>query len=211
MVIWLTRRKCNLMIMYKTSIFQKNIARHSTESEKAIGFDNCNVDISTKHLRITNGGTELLNSDLKFLEEDFSTISYLGKYKNRIEFRVIRPTDLSLANLKNRFDCEAAFSIASVDPSSYAVHFILSNSNQSPNIGNVVDKGKKEQVQRLIDGSIRALQVNLQSNFIDFSKRILSLISDTRELMEYNNADQIVEVMKANRHIFSETENKQIK
>lgn len=200
MVIWLTRRKCNLMIMYKTSIFQKNIARHSTESEKAIGFDNCNVDISTKHLRITNGGTELLNSDLKFLEEDFSTISYLGKYKNRIEFRVIRPTDLSLANLKNRFDCEAAFSIASVDPSSYAVHFILSNSNQSPNIGNVVDKGKKEQVQRLIDGSIRALQVNLQSNFIDFSKRILSLISDTRELMEYNNADQIVEVMKANRH-----------
>ena len=211
MVIWPTRRKCNLMIMYKTSIFQKNIARHSTESEKAIGFDNCNVDISTKHLRITNGGTELLNSDLKFLEEDFSTISYLGKYKNRIEFRVIRPTDLSLANLKNRFDCEAAFSIASVDPSSYAVHFILSNSNQSPNIGNVVDKGKKEQVQRLIDGSIRALQVNLQSNFIDFSKRILSLISDTRELMEYNNADQIVEVMKANRHIFSETENKQIK
>ena len=211
MVIWLTRRKCNLMIMYKTSIFQKNIARHSTESEKAIGFDNCNVDISTKHLRITNGGTELLNSDLKFLEEDFSTISYLGKYKNRIEFRVIRPTDLSLANLKNRFDCEAAFSIASVDPSSYAVHFILSNSNQSPNIGNVVDKGKKEQVQRLIDGSIRALQVNLQSNFIDFSKRILSLISDTRELMEYNNADQIVEVLKANRHIFSETENKQIK
>lgn len=153
----------------------------------------------------------MLNSDLKFLEEDFSTISYLGKYKNRIEFRVIRPTDLSLANLKNRFDCEAAFSIASVDPSSYAVHFILSNSNQSPNIGNVVDKGKKEQVQRLIDGSIRALQVNLQSNFIDFSKRILSLISDTRELMEYNNADQIVEVMKANRHIFSETENKQIK
>ena len=211
MFIWLTRRKCNLIIMYKTSIFQKNIARHSTESEKAIGFDNCNVDISTKHLRITNGGTELLNSDLKFLEEDFSTISYLGKYKNRIEFRVIRPTDLSLANLKNRFDCEAAFSIASVDPSSYAVHFILSNSNQSPNIGNVVDKGKKEQVQRLIDGSIRALQVNLQSNFIDFSKRILSLISDTRELMEYNNADQIVEVMKANRHIFSETENKQIK
>ena len=199
------------MIMYKTSIFQKNIARQSTESEKAIGFDNCNVDISTKHLRITNGGTELLNSDLKFLEEDFSTISYLGKYKNRIEFRVIRPTDLSLANLKNRFDCEAAFSIASVDPSSYAVHFILSNSNQSPNIGNVVDKGKKEQVQRLIDGSIRALQVNLQSNFIDFSKRILSLISDTRELMEYNNADQIVEVMKANRPIFSETENKQIK
>ena len=199
------------MIMYKASIFQKNIARHSTESEKAIGFDNCNVDISTQHLRITNGGTELLNSDLKFLEEDFSTISYLGKYKNGIEFRVIRPTDLSLANLKNRFDCETAFSIASVDPSGYAVHFILSNSNQSPNIGNVVDKGKKEQIQRLIDGSIMALQVNLQSNFIDFSKRILSLISDTRELMEYNNADQIVEVMKANRHIYSETENKQIK
>ena len=84
--------------MYKASIFQKNITRNSTESEKAIGFENCEVDISNKHLRITNNGTELLNSELKLLEEDFSTISYLGKYENGIEFRVIRPTDLSLAN-----------------------------------------------------------------------------------------------------------------
>lgn len=72
MVIWLTRRKCNLMIMYKTSIFKKILLDTQRKAEKAIGFDNCNVDISTKHLRITNGGTELLNSDLKFLEEDFS-------------------------------------------------------------------------------------------------------------------------------------------
>tara|TARA_R110002051_G_scaffold325519_1_gene428464 strand:- start:2384 stop:2977 length:594 start_codon:yes stop_codon:yes gene_type:complete len=197
--------------MYKASIFQKNITRNSTESEKAIGFENCVVDISNKHLRITNNGTELLNSELKLLEEDFSTISYLGKYENGIEFRVIRPTDLSLANLKNRFDCETAFSIASVDPSGYAVHFILSKSNQKPNIGNVIEKGKTEQIQRLVDGSNMALQANLQSNFIDFSKRILSLVSDTNELSEYDNADQIIEVMKGNRHIYTESENHQIK
>lgn len=197
--------------MYQASIFQKNITRNSTESEKAIGFENCEVDISNKHLRITKNGTELLNSELKFLEEDFSTISYLGKYSNGIEFRVIRPTDLSLANLKNRFDCETAFSVASVDPSGYAVHFILSKTNQNPNIGKVVEKGKKEQVQRLIDGSIMALQANLQSNFIDYSKRILSLVSDTIELSKYDNADQIIEVMKGNRHIYTETENQQIK
>ena len=196
--------------MYKASIFQKNITRNSSESEKAIGFENCEVDISNKHLRITNNGTELLNSELKLYEEDFSTISYLGKYDNGIEFRVIRPTDLSLANLKNRFDCETAFSIASVDPSGYAVHFILSKSNQNPNIGKVVEKGKTEQIQRLVDGSIMALQANLQSNFIDFSKRILSLISDTNKLSEYDNADQIIEVMKGNRHIYTELENQKI-
>lgn len=153
----------------------------------------------------------MLNTELKLLEEDFSTISYLGKYSNGVEFRVIRPTELSLENLKNRFDCETAFSVASVDPSGYAVHFILSKSNQNPNVGKVVEKGKKEQIQKLIDGSIMALQANLQSSFIDFSKQILSLISDTNELSEYNNADQIVEVMKGNRHIYTELENQQIK
>lgn len=197
--------------MYKASIFQKNITRHSTESEKAIGFENCEVEISKKRLRIIKNGVELLNSELKLLEEDFSTISYLGKYSNGVEFRVIRPTELSLENLKNRFDCETAFSVASVDPSGYAVHFILSKSNQNPNVGKVVEKGKKEQIQKLIDGSIMALQANLQSSFIDFSKQILSLISDTNELSEYNNADQIVEVMKGNRHIYTELENQQIK
>lgn len=197
--------------MYKASIFQKNITRHSTESEKAIGFENCEVEISKKRLRIIKNGVELLNSELKLLEEDFSTISYLGKYSNGVEFRVIRPTELSLENLKNRFDCETAFSVASVDPSGYAVHFILSKSNQNPNVGKVVEKGKKEQIQKLIDGSIMALQANLKSSFIDFSKRILSLISDTNELSEYNNADQIVEVMKGNRHIYTELENQQIK
>lgn len=197
--------------MYKASIFQKNITRHSTESEKAIGFENCEVEISKKRLRIIKNGVELLNTELKLLEEDFSTISYLGKYSNGVEFRVIRPTELSLENLKNRFDCETAFSVASVDPSGYAVHFILSKSNQNPNVGKVVEKGKKEQIQKLIDGSIMALQANLQSSFIDFSKQILSLISDTNELSEYNNADQIVEVMKGNRHIYTELENQQIK
>lgn len=197
--------------MYKASIFQKNITRNSSESEKAIGFENCEIDISKEHLKITNNGTEILNSVLKFHEEDFSTISYLAKFNNGVDFRVIRPTDLSLANIKNRFDCETAFSVASIDPSGYAVHFILTKSNQNPNIGNVVEKGKKEQVQRLIDGSIMALQANLQNNFIDFSKRILSLVSDTNELSEYNNADQIIEVMKGNRHIYTESENQQIK
>lgn len=197
--------------MYKASIFQKNITRNSSESEKAMSFENCDVEISNNHLRITNNGTELLKSELKLLEEDFSTISYLGKYDNGAEFRIIRPTYTSLANLKNRYNCETAFSVASVDPSSYAVHFILSKSDQNPNVGKVVEKGKKEQVQRLIDGSIMALQANLQSNFIDFSKRILSLITDTNELSNYNNSEQIVEVMKGNRHIYTELENKQIK
>lgn len=197
--------------MYKASIFQKNITRNSSESENAIGFDNCEVDISNNHLKISRNGTELLNSELTLIEQDFSTVSYLGKFSNGIEFRVIRPTDFSLANIKNRFDCETAFSVASVDPSGYAVHFILSKTDQNPNVGKVVEKGKKEQIQRLIDGSIMAIQANLQSNFIDYSKRILSLVSDTNELSEYDNSIKIIEVMKGNRHSYSEKENQQIK
>ena len=197
--------------MYKSSIFQKNISSSSLESENALKFENCDIVISNTNLTITKNGQELLRTKLTLLEKDFSTISYLGKYANGVEFRVIRPTDSSLSNLKQRFDCESAFSIASVSPSGYAIHFTLSENGQNPNIGNVVEKEKNEQVQRLVDGSIMALQANLESNFIDFSKRILSLISDTNELSEYENANEIIDVMRGNRHIYNESENRQIK
>ncbi|MCB0749573.1 MAG: hypothetical protein KDC52_17465 [Ignavibacteriae bacterium] len=197
--------------MFKSSIFQKNIAVSSPESEIALSFENCQIDISDRHLKISKNGNSLLNTELTFQEKDFSTITYLGKFGTGVSFRVIRPTDLSLANLKSRFQCESAFSIASVSPSGYAIHFILTSEGQNPNIGNVVEKGKKEQIQRLIDGSTMALQANLHSNFIDFTKRILGLISTTNELSEYNQADEIIAVMKGNRHIYTERENQKIK
>lgn len=196
--------------MYKSSIFQKNIVKHSDESEKALSFDNCQVQINNEQLIIKKNETELLNTTLKFLEEDFSTISFLGNYKNGIQFRVIRPTDLSLENLKSQFDCETAFSIASIDPSGYAIHFILSTPTSNPRVNRVIEKGEVEQIQKLINGSIMALQVDLQSNFIDFSKRILTLITDTTELSDYENSDVIIEVMRRNRHIYTELENKKI-
>lgn len=36
MVIWLTRRKCNLMIMYKTSIFQKILLDTQRKAKKQL-------------------------------------------------------------------------------------------------------------------------------------------------------------------------------
>ena len=120
--------------MYQSSIFQTNIPSNSPESEKAISFDNCQVKISNDILLIIDNNEVLLNSSLTLFEEDFSTISFKGRYSNGIEFRIIRPTSNSLKSLKSRYDCETAFSIASLDPSGYAVHFILTNSNQKPNI-----------------------------------------------------------------------------
>jgi hypothetical protein len=197
--------------MYKSSIFQKSIALSSVESENALKFENCDILISSTNLTISKNGHELLRTKLILLEEEFSTLSYLGKYPNGVEFRVIRPKESSLSNLKQRFDCESAFSIASVSPSDYAIHFTLTENGQNPNIGNLVEKGKNEQVKRLVDSSIMSLQANLESNFVDFSKRILGLISDTNELSKYENTDKIINVMKGNRHIYSESENRQIK
>ena len=200
----------NQINMYTASIFQKNITSSSIESKKAIGFDNCLVEISSQRLKITNNGTVLLNSELKSLEEDTFTISLLGNYTNGVQFRIIRPTNNSLQNLKKRFDCETAFSIASIDPSGYAVHFILTNSNQKTNVGKVIAKGKNDQIQRLIEGSIMALQADLESNFVDYTKRLLQIIPDTMELSKYNNSKKILDVMKNNRQMYTESENQQI-
>lgn len=144
-------------------------------------------------------------------EEDFSTVSYLGEFYNGLKFRVIRPTHSSFINIKEQFNCETAFSVASLNPDGYAVHFLLLDANQDDLEIPLIEKGKDEQIQKLIDGSFMALRHGLQDNFIDFSKRLLSLVKNTNELLRYSNSKQVVDIIKDNRDFYDESERIKIK
>jgi hypothetical protein len=183
--------------MLRASIFQKNILSKSNESDFAESFQNCLVDIDENVLIVYNEENMILKSELTKIEDDFHTITYTGNYKDNEAFRVIRPKDMALENVKKQHSCLSAFSIASISPSGYAIHFILTEKNDVRNT-NSVEKGFEEQIQRLMDGCTLALQNELYQNFVDYSKRLLNLIKTGSELLNYQYGDGILLVMKNN-------------
>jgi hypothetical protein len=144
---------------------------------------------------------------LTLLEEDFFKISYVGKHLNGDEFRVMRPKGFTLLNIKQQFDCEAVFCIASRSSNDYAIHFILTQKDKRINSSFLIEKGKKEKtekIQRLIGGAITALEMNLPNNFIYFSKLIMGLICDINELSKYTNGIEIMAALEENQFDYSE-------
>lgn len=188
--------------MFRASIFQKNILSKSDKSDLAESFQNCLVDIDENRLIIYNEGTIILKSDLTKIEDDFHTTTYKGNYNDNEAFRVIRPKDIALENVKKQHSCISAFSIASISPSGYAIHFILNEKNDIRNI-NPVEKGIEEQIQRLIEGCVLALENELYQNFVEYSKRLLNLIKTGSQLSNYQYGDGILLVMRNNDEVYT--------
>lgn len=192
--------------MLRASIFQKNILKGNSKSSLVESFNNKLVEINELNLKVLNKEKiVLLNSSLKKIEEDFNTTTYIGEFSVNEQFRVIRPNDIPLANLKKEFDCVSAFSIASVNPDGYAIHFILTEINDIREMQNN-KSGEKEQIQRLLEGSVLALQNKLHQNFIDYTKRLINLVDHIEELNQYKYGSEIIQIMKNNDQIYSITE-----
>ena len=183
--------------MLRASIFQKNILSKSDKSELAESFQNCLVEIDEENITIYQDENIILKSQLSKFEDEFHTTSYKGKFNNNEPFRIIRPKEIALANVKSQHNCVSAFSIGSLNPDGYAIHFILTEKNDIRNT-NTIEKGTDEQIQRLIEGCILALQNELYENFVEYSKRLLNLIKSGSELLNYQNGDGILQVMRNN-------------
>lgn len=188
--------------MLRASIFQKNILSKSDKSELAQSFQNCLVEIDENNIVIHNDEKIILKSQLTKFEDEFHTTSYKGKFNDNEPFRIIRPKDIALANVKAQHNCVSAFSIGSLNPDGYAIHFILTEKNDIRNT-NTVEKGTEEQIQRLIEGCVLALQNELYENFVDYSKRLLKLIESGHELKKYQYGDGILQVMRNNDELYS--------
>ena len=188
--------------MLRANIFQKNILSKSDKSEIAESFQNCLVEIDDENIIVYENEKIILKSQLSKFEDEFHTTSYKGKFNDNEPFRIIRPKDFALENVKNEHNCISAFSIASINPDGFAIHFILTKKDDIRNTKST-DKGNEEQIQRLIDGCILALQNELYQNFVDYSKRILNLINEGSDLLKYQNGDGILQVMRNNDELYT--------
>ena len=191
--------------MLRASIFQKNILSKSDKSEFAERFQNCLVEIDDESITVYENDKIILKSQLSKFEDEFHTTSYKGKFNDNEPFRIIRPKDFALENVKAEHKCISAFSIASINPDGFAIHFILTEKNDIRN-NNSIEKGNEEQIQRLIEGCILALQNELYQNFVDYSKRLLNLIKTGSELLNYQYGDGILQVIKNNDELYTFSE-----
>ena len=195
--------------MLKARIFQTNVIKESNDIEKVKDIENQLIDLSPSKIKIVfdNGKVSIYN--LQFSEEDFSTSTYIGEFENGTKFRLIRPNELSLSNLKSRFNCVSGFSIASINPDGYAIHFLLIEIDNCDDVS-LISKGNKEQMQRLVDGSLMAMQVGMHQNFLDYSKRLLKLIEESYEIEQLKNGFDILQIMKRNINLYSEEEKRKL-
>jgi hypothetical protein len=191
--------------MLRASIFQKNILEKSEKSDLAESFNNCLVDINEQQIKIYKNNELILQSNLKKTESDFNTSSYSGFFLDGESFRIIRPNKIPLDNLKTEFNCISAFSIASINPDGYAIHFILTEKDDIRK-SESQDKGTQEQIQKLLEACVLSLQNKLHQNFIDYSKRILNLISEGENLKSYKFGNEILEIMRNNKDIYTASE-----
>ena len=197
--------------MYKAQIFQKNIATKSSESDFIERFNNCLVEIDEEKLIIQNDKqVNLIETKLQLKERDFHTVTYHGNFKDGWStFRVIRPIDIALENIKQEFNCQSAFSIASISPTGYAIHFLLLSKDEIRDL-NIVEKGKNEQIEKLLEGCIISLENQLYENFIDYTKRILGLVNHCRELLQFKFGSQIIQIMREVQNVYSEEEKRKL-
>lgn len=195
--------------MLRASIFQKNILSTSDKSEFAEGFQNCLVEIDDKNIVVYENEKIILKSQLFKFEDEFHTTTYKGRFEDNEPFRIIRPKDFALENIKKEHNCISAFSIASINPDGFAIHFILTNKDDIRNTKSI-DKGNNEQIERLIEGCILALQNELYQNFVDYSKRILTIINKGSDLIQYKNGGEILRIMRNNDELYTFIENSKI-
>ena len=188
--------------MLRASIFQKNILSKSDKSDFAESLQNCIVEIDEENITIYRDEIIILESQLSKFEDEFHTTSYKGKFSDNEQFRIIRPKEIGLANVKLQHNCISAFSIGSLNPDGYAIHFILTEKNDIRST-NTAERGTEEQIQRLIDGSVLALQNELFENFVDYSKRLLKLVESGYELKKYQHGDEILKVMRNNSELYT--------
>lgn len=76
--------------------------------------------ISDNYLKLSIEKT-ILETSLTVFEEDFLTTTWLGRYKNGMPFRVVRPS-----NLYHKYNLgDDYITIASTFHDGYAVHFLI--------------------------------------------------------------------------------------
>ena len=187
----------------KAFIFQKHIINKSETSDFIESFNGCYVEINDKKFSVFNGEIKLFETVLNFRETDLSTTTYIGNYNENV-LRFIRPNYDVLINITKKYDCESAFSISSDQLENFAIHFILTESEN--NNFQTIEKNRDDLMQKLIDGCFFAIENKLFKDFHQLSKRLLSLIKDYNSLDKYRNGPELLKIIIQNFNLYSKDE-----
>ncbi|SDD13414.1 hypothetical protein SAMN04488104_101610 [Algoriphagus faecimaris] len=112
-------------VSFTAKYWKSTIIKENALSRMALGFDGADVKISDTNIEIKVKGNLVFHSTLKPLPSDPWTISFRGVLEDGSDFRIIKPSDSSLSKLQKSMNCKGVFSIASMDPQGFAIHFLL--------------------------------------------------------------------------------------
>lgn len=199
-------------VFYRANLFQKNVASQfeSDSLERVNSFHHSLVSIGERIFKVKTLDGNEFSFSIKFSEKDNFTKTYIGKFENGIGFRLIQPIGLSLDMAKSKNNALGGFTISSINPNGWALHFLLTEKNDIRET-NALVTGKNEQIEKLIFGSLMAIQAQLHKNFLDYSKRILSLINHTDEIINLENGQEILRIMRQNINMYDSEEKNKIK
>lgn len=177
-----------------SKIFQKNILKPSQSSNFVESLNGLQVTILSTRVYFHDEHEKIkFTSELDLQDEDEFTKTYLGQFGDGTKFRLIQPQKLSLAQIKQEYDCEGAFSIASTDPQGFAIHFLLVKSSGIE--VKIEEKGNRDQVYKLIDATVMAYQSGLYTQSVEFIKRIVELDPGWKITATHSKARDISDII----------------
>lgn len=162
--------------MNYAQIYQRQILKDFSKTDFIESFEGKLVEITEDKLEVKHlNGKLFFSSPLNLYEVDeFSgTKTFLGFFQDGSKFRLLRPSEMTLIHFLNEYNCEDAFSISSIGLQDFAIHFILTK-NYSHNF-EVINKGKEEQISKLLESSISAFEHGLITKFKEFKQMILEI------------------------------------
>lgn len=192
--------KQNQVEYYRANLYQKNIAIQIENDtlEFVISFHHSLINIGDDLISIKTVNGQQYNLPIKLSEKDFLTTVHVGKLQNGNNFRLIQPIGLSLDLTKSDHNAVGAFTIGSVNPNGWALHFFLTNKDDIRQT-KVFEKGSANQIQKLIEGSLMGIRFGLPNKFIECSKQLLTMIENNpSQLKYYDQSKEFIQIMKKN-------------
>jgi len=191
-------------VFYRANLFQKNVASptESDSLEIAISFHHSLVRINEKNFEVRTLNGENFNFPIRFSEKDSFTTTNIGKFENGNDFRLIQPIGLSLDLAKSKNNAMGGFTLGSLNPNGWAVHFFLTHKDDIRQT-NALTKGSDEQIQKLIQGSLMSIKFGVPNKFIEFSKRLLPMIANNpSQLYDFKESEEFIQIMKRNLEVY---------
>lgn len=113
----------------KAKIFQRNIISKSEQISYDLvnTFHDAEIELNSQIIKIETIKGKTYQYNLTFSEKDTFTETYLGQFDNGNKFRLTKPIGVALEMTKLKSSAVDAFSLGSISPTGWAIHFHLFN------------------------------------------------------------------------------------